>query len=179
MDKIIEQGFNHLQTLINKTKQKQDDTFQEFCNQNVSLLSQMIDAVTPITKEIGSVFLLKAKQDIKGELYDQEYYSEKMIILGKTDSPLKHRPDNLKKKITQQFCVLSEEGMLYELMFSNDGFIVDTYASPLTPKDALEFYGYDIIYILYSAMRDYYLAEKEVLAALEITLGYIQEKIQN
>jgi chaperonin cofactor prefoldin len=176
MDEIIEQGFNRLQMLINETKQKQNDAFREFCNQNVTFLLRMIDTVAPITKEIGSVFLLKAKQDIKGELYDQEYYSEKMIVLGKTDSPLEYRPDDLRKKITQQFCVLSEKGRLYELMFSNDGFIVDTYTSPLTPKDALEFYGYDIIYMLYSAMKDYYLAEKEVLDALSLALGYIQKK---
>jgi hypothetical protein len=61
-------------------------------------------------------------------------------------------------------------------MLSNDGFVVDTYTSPLTPKDALEFYGYDIIYMLYSAMKDYYLAEKEILTALNLTLGYIQKK---
>jgi chaperonin cofactor prefoldin len=176
MDEIIEQGFDRLQTLINETKQKQNDAFREFCDQNVTLLLRMIDTVAPIAREIGSVFLLKAKQDIKGELYDQEYYSEKMIVLGKTDSPLEYRPDDLRKKITQQYCVLSEKGMLYELMFSNDGFIVDTYTSPLTPKDALEFYGYDIIYMLYSAMKDYHLAEKEVLDALSLALGYIQKK---
>ena len=63
-------------------------------------------------------------------------------------------------------------------MFSNDGFVVDTFASPLTPEDALVFYGYDIMYMLYSAMRDYYLAEEEILASLDIALGYIQKKTQ-
>jgi len=179
MDEIVEQGFDRLQTLISETKQKQDDTSREFCKQNAALLSRMIDAVASIAQEIGSEFLLKAKQDTKGELYDQKYYNEKMIILGKSDSPLEYRPDDPKKKVTQQFCVLSEKGALYELMFSNDGFVVDTYASPLTPEDALEFYGYDIIYMLYSAMRDYCLAEEDVLAALNLALGYIQKKTEN
>ncbi|MCZ0861273.1 hypothetical protein O0S10_08590 [Methanocorpusculum sp. MG] len=179
MDEIVEQGFDRLQTLISETKQKQDDASREFCSRNAALLSRMIDAVAPIAQEIGSEFLLKAKQDTKGELYDQKYYEEKMIILGKTDAPLEYRPDDPKKKVTQQFSVLSEKGALYELMFSNDGFVVDTYASPLTPEDALEFYGYDIIYMLYSAMRDYYLAEEEVLAALDLALGYIQKKTRN
>lgn len=179
MDEIVEQGFDRLQTLISETKQKQDDAYRELCNQSASLLSRMIEAVAPIAGEIGSEFLLKAKQDTKGELYDQKYYDEKMIILGKTDSPMEYRPDDPKKKVTQQFCVLSEKGVLYELMFSNDGFVVDTFASPLTPEDALVFYGYDIMYMLYSAMRDYYLAEEEILASLDIALGYIQKKTQN
>jgi hypothetical protein len=178
MDEIVEQGFNRLQILINETRQKQDDAFHELYDQNTTLLSRMIDAVAPIAREIGSEFLLKAKQDLEGELYDQRYYDEKMIILGKTDSPLEYRPDDIRKKITQQYCVLSEKGILYELMFSNDGFVVDTYISPLTPKNALEFYGYDIIYMLYSTMRDYYLAEKEVLTSLNIALGYIQKNIR-
>jgi hypothetical protein len=176
MDEIVEQGFKRLQTLINETGQKQEDAFHKLCDQSTTLLSQMIDAVAPIAREIGSEFLLKAKQDLEGELYDQKYYNEKMIILGKTDSPLEYRPDSIKKKITQQYCVLSEKGILYELMLSNDGFVVDTCTSPITPKDALEFYGYDIIYMLYSAMRDYYLTEKEILEALDLTLGYIQRK---
>ena len=152
MDEIVEQGFDRLQTLISETKQKQDDAYRELCEQSALLLSRMIEAVAPIAGEIGSEFLLKAKQDTKGELYDQKYYDEKMIILGKTDSPMEYRPDDPKKKVTQQFCVLSEKGVLYELMFSNDGFVVDTFASPLTPEDALVFYGYDIMYMLYSAM---------------------------
>lgn len=178
MDEIVEQGFNRFQTLISEAKKKQDEKSRELISQDAALLTRMIETVAPVVQEVGSAYLLKAKQDTKGELYDQKYYDEKMIVLGKTDSPLELRPDDPKKKVTQQFCVLSEKGGLYELMFSNDGFVVDTYASPLTPEDALEFYGYDIIYMLYSAMRDYYLAEEEVLAAMDLTLGYIQKKIQ-
>ncbi|HJJ89275.1 MAG TPA: hypothetical protein O0W81_04125 [Methanocorpusculum sp.] len=177
MDEIVERGFERLQTLISETKRKKNDVLCELCSQNVSLFMRMVDAVSPIVQEIGSIFLLKAKQDLKGELYDQIYYKEKMIILGKTDCPLEYRPDDPKKKVTQQFCVLSEKGLLYELMFSNDGFIVDTYASLLTPGEAIELYGYEIIYMLYSAMRDYSLAEEEVLAALDLALGYIRKNI--
>mgnify|MGYP003509923064 FL=1 len=63
-----------------------------------------------------------------------------------------------------------------ELMFANDGFIIDTYASKLSEDDALHFYGYDIIYMLYSAMRDYALAQQDVLEALNLTLGFIQRR---
>jgi hypothetical protein len=78
--------------------------------------------------------------------------------------------------VTTQFCVASEKGELFELMFSNDGFIVDTYASPLSAEDALAFYGYDIIYMLYSAIREFALAEEDVLDALNLTLGFLQQK---
>lgn len=179
MDEIVEQGFDRLLASVTETKNTQNERAEELIAQEVILLSRMITAVAPVAGEIGSAFLLKAKQDTKGELYDQRYYDEKMIILGKTDSPLTFRPDDPKKKVTQQFCVLSEKGVLYELMFSNDGFVVDTYASPLTPADALEFYGYDIIYMLYSALRDYALAEEDVLAALDLALGYIQRKLES
>ncbi|MCK9314492.1 MAG: hypothetical protein M0P20_10635, partial [Methanocorpusculum sp.] len=65
---------------------------------------------------------------------------------------------------------------LFELMFSNDGFIVDTYQAPLSAEDALAFYGYDIMYMLYSAIREYALAGEDVLEALNLTLGYLQQK---
>lgn len=176
MDEIVEQGFDRLLASVTETKNMQSQRAEELIAQDAALLSRMITAIAQVAGEIGSAFLLKAKQDTKGDLYDQRYYDEKMIILGKTDSPLAFRPDDPKKKVTQQFCVLSEKGVLYELMFSNDGFVVDTYASPLTSADALEFYGYDIIYMLYSALRDYALAEEDVLAALNLALGYIQRK---
>ena len=47
--------------------------------------------------------------------------------------------------------------------------------SPLSPEDALEFYGYDIMYMLYSAMREYALAQEDVLDAVNLTLGCLQQ----
>ncbi len=179
MDEIVEKGFDRLQEIIKHAKDQQDTLADQIIEQNASLLARMAAAVAPIVSEIGSEFLLKAKQDTKGDLYDQRYYDKKMILLGKTESPLEFRPDDPKKKVTQQFCVLSETGELFELMFSNDAFIVDTYASPLSPEDALAFYGYDIIYMLYTAMRDYHLAEEDIISALNLTLGYIQNKTQS
>jgi hypothetical protein len=175
MDAIIEKGFDRLQEAVAETKGMQEETIREILAGGATLLGKMAAAVAPVAGEIGSEFLLRAKQDTRGELYDQKYYEEKMLVLGKTASPASHRPDDPKKTVTQQFCVLSEKGRLYELMFSNDGFIVDTYAAELTAEDAIALYGYDILYMLYSAMRDYCLAEEDVLAALSLTLGYIQK----
>ncbi|HJJ29864.1 MAG TPA: hypothetical protein O0W87_02545 [Methanocorpusculum sp.] len=176
MDPIVEQGFDRLLDVIKETKAKQQETAELIIHEDKVLLEKMIAAVVPVVQAAGSLFLQKAKQDTKGDLYDQKYYPDKMIILGKSESPASFRPDDPKKQVTQQFCVASEKGELFELMFSTDGFVVDTYASPLSAEDALAFYGYDILYMLFSAIRDYALAEEDLLEALDLTLGFLQHK---
>ncbi|MDO5844057.1 MAG: hypothetical protein Q4Q53_02790 [Methanocorpusculum sp.] len=174
MDKVVEEGFDRLTELVTKTKLEQNAVLNKIAEGDAALLKKMIESVAPVISEAGQEFMLKAKQDSKGDLYDQKYYDFKMILLGKTEHPVEFRPDNPKKKVEQQYCVLSEKGELFELMFSNDGFIVDTYAAPLSIDDALEFYGYDILYMLFSAMREYSLAQQDLLDALNITLGFMQ-----
>ena len=176
MDPIVEQGFERLLDVIKEAKEKQQEIAEMIIKEDNALLEKMLSAVVPVVQVAGSLFMKRAKQDTKGDLYDQMYYSDKMIILGKTESPASFRPDDPKKQVTQQFCVASEKGELFELMFSNDGFVVDTYASPLSAEDALVFYGYDILYMLYSAIRDYALAEEDLLDALDLTLGFLQQK---
>lgn len=175
MDEIVEKGFDRLCELVSETKEKQKIAGAAIKEQDVKLLRLMQDAVAPVVREVGQELIQRAKQDQNGDLYDQVYYPDKMIILGKPADLVEYRPDAPGRKVTQQFCVLSQAGNLFELMFSNDGFIIDTYAAPLTPEDALAFYGYDIIYMLYAAMRDYALAQQDVLDTLNITLGYLQE----
>lgn len=176
MDPIVEQGFERLLDVIKEAKEKQQEIAEMIIKEDKALLEKMLSAVVPVVQVAGSLFMKRAKQDTKGDLYDQMYYSDKMIILGKTETPASFRPDDPKKQVTQQFCVASEKGELFELMFSNDGFVVDTYASPLSAEDALVFYGYDILYMLYSAIRDYALAEEDLLDALDLTLGFLQQK---
>lgn len=175
MDEVVEKGFERLCELVSETKEKQKKAGAEIKEQDVKLLRLMQDAVAPVVREVGQELIQRAKQDQNGDLYDQVYYPDKMIILGKPSEMVEYRPDAPGRKVTQQFCVLSQAGNLFELMFSNDGFIIDAYAAPLTPEDALAFYGYDIIYMLYAAMRDYALAQQDVLDTLNITLGYLQE----
>jgi len=174
MDDVVEKGFKRLEVIIGETKDKQKELAEEVKQNETALLTRMASSVGLVVQEIGQEFLQKAKVDQKVELYDQVYYPDKMIILGKSATPEAFRPDNPTKKVTHQYCVLSAAGNLFELMYSNDGFIIDTYASQLTPEDAIYFYGYDIIYMLYSAMRDYSLAQQDILDAMNITLGYIQ-----
>lgn len=178
MDEIVEQGFERLCAMVSSAPEQQKETADKIIEHSAELLKKMAAAVAPIAAEIGQEFLLKAKQDPKGELYDQKFHPDKMLILGKSAEPVSARPDDMKKKVDQQFCVLTEKGEMFELMFSSDGFIIDSYASPLTAEDALAFYGNDIIYMLYSAMRDYALAQEDLLDALNLTLGYIQNKTE-
>jgi len=178
MDDVVEKGFERLEVIIAETKDKQKELAEEVKQKASELLAKMAASVGLVVQEIGQEFLQRAKVDQKGELYDQVYYPDKMIILGKSATPEAFRPDNPTKKVTNQYCVLSAAGNLFELMYSNDGFIIDTYASPLTPEDAIYFYGYDIIYMLYGAMRDYALAQQDLIDAINITLGYIQGTIK-
>ena len=175
MDEIVEQGFDRLVELVKEYKDTQKEILDKIIENNVPLLEKMLKTVTPVIAEIGQEFMLKGKQNQNGELYDQKYYQDKMIILGKPDEPVSTRPDNPTKAVNSQFCVATEKGELYELMYSNDGFIIDSYLSPLTSEDALAFYGYDIIYMLYSAMKEYALAQEDVIDALNLTLGAIQK----
>ncbi|HJJ42179.1 MAG TPA: hypothetical protein O0W90_02540 [Methanocorpusculum sp.] len=176
MDKIVEDGLNRIEFLIEESKKEKEDAINKIIENDSELLSRMTELVTPIIPEVGQVFITKAKQDIKGELYDQKYYSEKMILLLKSDNPVSLRPDNPKKKVDNQYCVLSENGQLSELMFSNDGFVIDSYLSPISAEEAISYYGYEIMYILYSALSEYCLAQQDVIDALNITLGMIQKK---
>ena len=176
MDAVVERGFERLEKLIEELKGEQNELAEKIKNDDVILLDKMTKIVGSVVREIGQEFLQRAKMDQKGELYDQVFYPDKMILLGKAATPATLRPDNPTKKVDQQYCVLSEAGNLFELMFSNDGFIIDTYAAALSSEDALYFYGYDIIYMLYSAMRDYALAQQDLIEAMNITLGFIQQQ---
>jgi hypothetical protein len=79
--------------------------------------------------------------------------------------------------VDTQYCVLSEDGTFYELMYSSNELIIDTYRNPLAPREVIDIYGYDILFMLYRALHDYMKDEEELIGALEKTLEYVfQEK---
>jgi hypothetical protein len=169
---VIETGFNEILQKIDDMKKKEAILSEEVKTHDGKLLGRMGSSARPVVKSVGLNLLKIGKQDTKNELYDANYYTSKMIILGKTD-PAEFRPDNPAKKITDQFCVLSEEGKFFELMYSSDGFITDSYLNSIEPESAIEIYGYDIMIMLYQAMHDYLKAEKELIEALDKVIGYI------
>ena len=166
VDKIIKK--------IEDLKGKEAGMIEKIRKNDAVLLDRMAQSSIPVVKSIGLTMLRKGKQDTKGEVYDPNYYPIKMIILGKTD-PAPFRPDDTTKKITDQFCVLSKDGKFYELMYSTDGFITDSYLNPIDAGSVLEHYGYDAMKMLCHAMRDYLKAEEEepLVEALEKTISYV------
>ena len=168
----IENGFEKLIEKIDSTRKKESTLTDSVRNNEAKLLSRMAESAIPVVKSIGLSMLKKGKQDTKGEIYDPQYYPQKMIILGKAEAA-GFRPDNPQIPVTDQFCVLSEDGDLFELMYSFDGFLTDSYLNPLDPKKAIELYGYDIIFMLYSALRDYLKGEEALVEALEKVVGYM------
>ncbi|OPY38959.1 MAG: hypothetical protein A4E35_00189 [Methanoregula sp. PtaU1.Bin051] len=168
----IETGFSKIIKKIEEGKDKITGTSDLIKANDAMLLERMAEKAIPVVKSIGITLLQKGKQDTKGELYDTRYYEKKMIILGKTD-PVQFRPDNPAKKVTDQFCLLSEEGKFYEIMYSSDELVTDSYLNVLDVKTVLELYGYDPIYMLYKAMHDYLKGEEALIAALDATLAFI------
>jgi hypothetical protein len=168
----IEAGFKKIMQNIEDMKKTDAKLSERVKAHEGDLLGRMAVMAKPVVKAVGLNLLKIGKQDTKNELYDANYYTEKMIVLGKTD-PAAFRPDDASKKITDQFCVLSEKGKFYELMYSSDGFITDSYLNPIDPKSAIEMYGYDVMIMLYQGMHDYMKSETELIAALEKVIGFI------
>jgi hypothetical protein len=168
----IEAGFQRLTEKIAESGKARESLTEEVKKQEVALFGRMAGLAAPLIPSIGILMLQRGKQDTKGELYDTMFHKKKMIVLGKTD-PAGNRPDNVSKKVDDQFCVLSEDGKFYEIMFSFDGFIVDSYANPITPKDALDRYGYEPMYMLYQALHDYLKGQEELVAALKLVLELV------
>jgi hypothetical protein len=168
----IEAGFQKILQKIEDLKKKNKALTEKIRQNDAGLLDKMAQSAIPVITSIGITMLQKGKEDTKGEIYDARYFDKKMIILGKTD-PSPFRPDDPMKKITDQFCILSEEGKFFELMYSNDGFITDSYLNLLDAQAVLDTYGYDAMYMLYQAMHDYLKGEEEILAALEKIMLYV------
>jgi len=174
MDQIIEDGFMRLTETINELDRSIDELDTAIRSDLAGLLSRMVALTTPLIGSLGQQFLQKTKKDGKEELYDTIHYDEKMIIIGRAEEPVTIRPDNMTRKVDKQFCVLTEKGAIAELMYSDDGFIIDSYLNPLTAEDAIDFYGPGVIYMLYRALHDYANLEEELIRSLEMTIAFIQ-----
>ncbi len=168
----IETGFAKIMEKIDELKKNEEALADTVRKNDEKLLRRMADSSVPVVRAVGINMLKKGKQGTKGDLYDPQYYPQKMIILGKAETP-GVRPDNPQMQVTDQFCILTEDGDFFELMYSFDGFLTDSYLNPLDTKRAIAQYGYDIIFMLYQAMHDYLKGEEALVKALETVVGYI------
>jgi hypothetical protein len=169
----IEAGFEKIMQNIEGMRTKDHALTEKVKKHEGELLGRMAVSAIPIVKTVGLNLLKIGKQGTKNDIYDANYYIEKMLILGKTEQPAATRPDDPAKQVTDQFCVLSEKGKLYDLMYSTDGFITDSFLNPIDPKTAFDVYGYDVILMLYTAMHDYLKSEEKLVEALETVVAYI------
>jgi hypothetical protein len=172
----IEAGFEKIRQMIEETREKEKTLSETVRQHEAELLGRMAVSAIPVVKSVGINLLKIGKQGTKNDIYDANYYLEKMIVLGKAEQPKKSRPDDPLKAVTDQFIVLSEKGKFFELMYSTDGFITDSFINPIDPKNAFDTYGYDVVLMLYRAMRDYLKSEEELVSALEKVLTYIHGK---
>jgi hypothetical protein len=168
----IETGFAKILEKIDELKKTEGERADTVRKNDVRLLTRMAESAIPVVKIAGMNMLKKGKQDTKGEIYDPQYYPQKMLILGKAETA-GVRPDNPQMPVTDQFCVLTEDGDFFELMYSFDGFLTDSYLNPLDAKKAIDQYGYDIVFMLYTAMHDYLKEEETLILALDTVIGYI------
>jgi hypothetical protein len=168
----IETGFAKILEKIAELKKTEGELADTVRKNDVKLLARMAESAIPVVKSAGINMLKKGKQDTKGEIYDPQYYPQKMLILGKSETA-GVRPDNPQMPVTDQFCVLTEDGEFIELMYSFDGFLTDSYLNPLDAKKAIDQYGYDIMVMLYTAMHDYLKEEEALILALDTVIGFI------
>jgi hypothetical protein len=171
----IEAGYAALIRTIGEAQKEKEKFAGELAGQEGALLARMVGMAAPLVGQIGMNLLKKGRQDQNGEIFNAEYYRERMIVLGKTE-PMPYRPDNPAKKVDDQFCALNEKGELVELMYSADGQTVDSYACPLDPEDAFGIYGYEVMLMLYQALREYLKGEEELVAALGTTVEFLRNE---
>jgi hypothetical protein len=168
----IEKGFAEILRKIEDYKEKKERLGDKVAEQDAAMLGRMAADAAPLIRSMGLSMLERGKKDPKGEIYDAMYFPERMFVLGKTD-PVPYRPDAPEKPVDTQYCVLSEDGTFYELMYSANELIIDSFRNPLTPREVIDLYGYDIMFMLYRAFRDYMKDEGELIGALEKTLEYV------
>ncbi len=168
----IECGFAALQEQISANRDAIAETTEAVQKDEAALLARMAATAAAILPVAGLEVMARGKVDGAGEMYDQGYYPGKMFVLARTE-PMPFRPDNPEKAVTDQFCVLKEDGTLAELMYSTDTVVVDSLLAPISPEDALGVYGPELLFMLYRALRQYLEGQDALLDALRTTLEYL------
>jgi hypothetical protein len=168
----IEKGFDAIFEQLDELNRGKEEKAKQILEGKARLLGKMAEVSAPVVARVGLSMVNRARLDAKGEPYNAEYYPKKMLVLGKTD-PMKYRPDDMTRAVADQFCVLSEEGKFFEIMYSSDQNAMDSYLNPLSPGQVIDIYGLDIMFMLYRAMRDYLEANRDLVDALGKVLVFV------
>ena len=173
MEDLVINGYTRLIELIRTTDASIDQSVATVRDHEAELLDRMGAMTGPVIKDAGISILEKGKKDSLGEIYDAVHYDKRVFILGKSIDLAPYRPDNMNRSVIDQFCLLSEDGKFYEVMYSADELIVDSYMGELTPRQVLDIYGYDAVYMLYKGMKEYLEGQENLLSGLEATLQFL------
>jgi hypothetical protein len=171
----IEQGFTRLSALVIEKKDLIMAKGAEVRGREATLLAKMGMHAAGLVPSIGLNVLEYGTIGIDGEVFNARHYAQKVLVLGRTD-PMPFRPDNPEKQIDDQFCVLREDGTFAELMYSSAGGIADSYLQQITADEALAIYGYELMFMLYRALREYLVGEEVLVAALGEVLSFLDDQ---
>ena len=169
---VIEHGFNRLSDLVIENRNLIGAKSTELRGREGALLGRMGIRAASLVQSVGLNVLEHGKIGLDGEVFEARHYAQKVLVLGRTD-PMPFRPDNPEKKIDDQFCVLREDGTFAELMYSSAGGIADSYLQQITSDEALAIYGYELIFMLYRALKECLDGEETLLAALGEVLSFL------
>ena len=175
---IIEEGFEEILKKIGESKEREEELTAEVLEKEALLLERMAQKAKPLVADMGVTLLLGGKSDVTGQMVETRFHKKKMFVLGKTD-PMPYRPDDMSKPVNSQFCALTEDGTFLEIMYSTMGPVTDSYENELTPAEALDLYGLEILYMLYKAFEQYLSEEKEFVDTLEKVVSFMMDKEEN
>lgn len=173
MEDVIINGYTRLIDLIRTTDSRIDQHAEKVRAQEADMLGKMGAITAPVIHNAGISILEKGKKDNQGEIYDAKHYSSRVFVLGKSTDLSPYRPDNMSRPVIDQFCLLSEDGKFYEVMYSADELVIDSYLGELTPRQVIDIYGYDAVFMLYKGMKQYLEGQENLLGALEVTLQFL------
>lgn len=168
----IEEGFQAAVACAKKSTEGVDALSPEMHAAVAPMIARLTKDAVEIVPQAGLMMMIRGKQDGKGELYDTVYFDQKMLILGKTE-PMPYRPDDMTKKVDNQYLVLGEDGVFSELMYSSDGFLIDSYKKDLSAEDAVELYGFEGIVMLYKAVQQFATDESRLHEAMGTVLEFL------
>ena len=173
MDDVVVNGYSRLIDLIRTTDSGIDQHAEQLRAREAELLGKMGAITAPVISNSGITILEKGKKDKDGEIYDGVHYPSRVFVLGKSADNAPYRPDDMSRPVIDQFCLISEDGKFYEVMYSADELIVDSYLGELTPRQVLDIYGYDAVFMLYKGMKQYLEGQENLLTALGVTLQFL------
>ena len=172
---IIETGYEALMERLKALRAEKEGLSKKLVGKEALLLEKMVELTVPVLPTIGITMMERTKQDGKGEMYDTLFFNQKMIILGKSD-PIPYRPDDMTKLVSKQYCVLGESGALYELMYTTTEHLTDSYLQEMTFDDAFALYGYDLLIMLYKALKEYRDDQEMLVTSLGTTVLFMREE---